>query len=636
MVLTAVRRRRLSELIQWGVLFSARGRQSWTMRLLLFLFLIGWVSIVRGQPAEPPRTEPALPPTAFPEILSPRDGDSFSKPRLTLRFRLPNRGSPSIPRVRVLIEGEASSTSRNIILTKAEDPLDEVQSIEIELPERDCVLVVSLEAESATGTQQRISLRWRGTQPPVPSTASVRRPNLFILAIGVSTYRDPGLQLRYPAKDAADLVALLQEQQGRLYATVQTRLLVDAGATRSSILAGMEWMRQSVTPRDVALLFVAGHGMNEATTGAYVFLPHDAELDALGRTTVTDAEIRTTLRSLPGKVLLFLDTCHSGNVLGSVQLRGEDDLTAFIQALASTESTTILFAASKKKQASRESSRWGNGAFTKALLEGLSGQADTQKTGRVTVNMLDLYLSERVKELTGGEQSPTTAKPGMTADFPLTLVAATSTRRPDPVHQSGLAGGVSMMPRRLLLSISAGTPLVGLDPQTTRYVPELAVAAALPLRLRVLALLPTLELRYEARLRTVVLLGYPGPGMSEDVTQHSLTLRLSCAVRLAWASMPLEVVLDPLGLRVDRRFSDLAQTRAAWEPAAALALRLKRWHGDSRFPGAAWLFVALAGVLGQPALRADPVFLLTGAPDEVISDSRTPWLYARAGAQVGF
>ena len=41
--------------------------------------------------------------------------------------------------------------------------------------------------------------------------------------------------------------------------------------------------------------------------------------------------------------------------------------------------------------------------------------------GILVVNMLDLYLSERVKELTGGKQTPTTTKPPTVPDFPVAL-----------------------------------------------------------------------------------------------------------------------------------------------------------------------------------------------------------------------
>ncbi len=78
-------------------------------------------------------------------------------------------------------------------------------------------------------------------------------------------------------------------------------------------------------------------------------------------------------------------------------------------------------AAATTDQASLEEEAWKNGAFAKALIEGLSGRADLRSSGRVTVNMLDLYVSERVKELTDGIQTPATAKPATIADFPILL-----------------------------------------------------------------------------------------------------------------------------------------------------------------------------------------------------------------------
>ncbi|MEN8218168.1 MAG: hypothetical protein ABFS56_17715, partial [Pseudomonadota bacterium] len=61
------------------------------------------------------------------------------------------------------------------------------------------------------------------------------------------------------------------------------------------------------------------------------------------------------------------------------------------------------------------------GAFTEALIEGLSGQADYTKNGAITIDELDLYLSERVKALTDGSQTPTTTKPETVQDFPIAL-----------------------------------------------------------------------------------------------------------------------------------------------------------------------------------------------------------------------
>jgi len=55
------------------------------------------------------------------------------------------------------------------------------------------------------------------------------------------------------------------------------------------------------------------------------------------------------------------------------------------------------------------------------VVEGISGKADYTGRGRITINMLDLYISERVKDLTKGRQTPTTTKPKTIPDFPIAV-----------------------------------------------------------------------------------------------------------------------------------------------------------------------------------------------------------------------
>ncbi len=67
---------------------------------------------------------------------------------------------------------------------------------------------------------------------------------------------------------------------------------------------------------------------------------------------------------------------------------------------------------------SLERPEWGHGAFTKALLEGFGTQkgklmADYDQDRLVTVKEIDLYVTKRVKQLTGGKQKPTTIIPVM-------------------------------------------------------------------------------------------------------------------------------------------------------------------------------------------------------------------------------
>ena len=153
-----------------------------------------------------------------------------------------------------------------------------------------------------------------------------------------------------------------------------------------------------------------------------MFLPVNADPDKLKRTGVTMSDFRSTLASLTGKSVFFLDTCHAGNVLGPARKGGADDVTAVINDLVSAENGVVVFSSSTGRQFSLEDRAWGNGAFAKAVIEGLNGKADFQKTGRITFKMLDLYVSDRVKELTRGAQSPVTQAPGGVPDFPLAIV----------------------------------------------------------------------------------------------------------------------------------------------------------------------------------------------------------------------
>ena len=194
---------------------------------------------------------------------------------------------------------------------------------------------------------------------------------------------------------------------------------------------GLEWLEKQTTSKDVAALFLAGHGVTDPN-GTYFYLPQNADPDKLKRTCVGFSDIQTTLRNLAGKALFFMDTCHSGNLLGRVFAAagrksvgvgaGAVDVTRLVNELSSAENGVVVFCSSTGRQYSLENATWGNGAFTKALVEGLGGKADVTNRKKVTVSSLDFYLAERVKELTGGQQTPVTVRPDTVPDFPIAIV----------------------------------------------------------------------------------------------------------------------------------------------------------------------------------------------------------------------
>src|SRR6185369_4857600 len=288
------------------------------------------------------------------------------------------------------------------------------QRVTVAIPERDCEVSVIAENRHSTSVPATVRLTWAGKKQEEFTV----QPKLYVLAVGVSAYRDKGLTLKYAAKDARDFAAAVEKQKGGMYRDVVTKILADETATKEDIMDGLDWLQKEVTARDIGIIFIAGHGVNDPT-GNYFYLPQNADTEKLKRTGVAFNDIKSTLASLAGKAVLFVDTCHSGNVMGT--RRGVADINAVVNELASSENGAVVFASSTGKQYSLEDDKWSNGAFTKALVEGLSGKADYSGKGKITINMLDLYLSERVKELTKGQQTPTTTKPQTIQDFPLAV-----------------------------------------------------------------------------------------------------------------------------------------------------------------------------------------------------------------------
>ena len=337
-------------------------------------------------------------------IISPSDGQEVSSGRVRVRYRVSSPSGEEVSSVRAFVDGRPVG-ERDL------RPIGTIGEIEVPVPERDCRISLVAENRHAASEPAVVSVRWRGEE------AFAVKPKLYVLAVGVSGYRNADLRLDYAAKDARDFVDSLKSQDGGLYREVTARLLTDAQATRGAILDGLDWILWETTQKDVAMVFLAGHGVND-DYGDYYFLPQDTDRERLRRTGVPYSEIRSTVSNIAGKALFFIDTCHSGNVLGTQG--GSLDINGIINELASAENGVVVFASSSGRQFSLEDSAWNNGAFTKALVEGIRGGA-AYRGDKITVNMLDLYISERVKELTGGRQTPTTARPSTVLDFPIAL-----------------------------------------------------------------------------------------------------------------------------------------------------------------------------------------------------------------------
>lgn len=366
-----------------------------------------------------------LPPVV--DIVSPADGTDVSDTTVRVRFtvRLPS-GEPTTG-VRALVDGRPAAAT--LQAPPAGAAPDAPRELRVTIPERDCEIAVIAENRFAASVPATVRLTWRsstarGVVTTTPRGSFTVKPKLYMLAIGVSRYGNPSFNLGFAAKDARDFVATMRAQKDLLYRDVvvyKDGALTDAEATRDDILDGLDWIRKETSASDVAMVFWAGHGANDQSND-YYFWPFNIDPDRLLRTGLPSSDLNRVLRAIAGKALFFIDTCHSGNALGLAARRGPVDINIVINELASAQNGAVAFSASTGSESSYERPEWNNGAFTKALIEGLTGQAAMiQSSPAITFKMLDLYVSERVKELTKGQQHPTMISPNTVPDFPIAI-----------------------------------------------------------------------------------------------------------------------------------------------------------------------------------------------------------------------
>lgn len=375
-----------------------------------------------AKPQVKPATKPANQPPAKPvaqtlppvvTILSHGPSETFHSANIRLVYEVTDKPENKLKNVRVLLDGRPVSKGRGLV--RAKKTKSKVKTLDVTLPKRDVTLTVIAEGEHSVSEPATVHFTWTGTKSP---GMDLLKPKLYVLAIGISNYNDSDIKLAFAAKDARDFANVIKQQQGALYQSVEVKLIPDA--TRDQMLDGLSWLQDEVTARDVAMLFLAGHGVNDRN-GEYYFLPANTDIERIKTTGVTYHAIKQTVTNLPGKSVFFVDTCHSGNVMGSTSRRGVADVNGVVMDLTSAENGVVVFASSTGKQYSLENPSWNNGAFTKALVEGLSGKADLFNNNRITINTLDAYIANRVKELTHNKQTPTTSKPATIQDFPIAV-----------------------------------------------------------------------------------------------------------------------------------------------------------------------------------------------------------------------
>jgi hypothetical protein len=286
---------------------------------------------------------------------------------------------------------------------------------------------------SATAFNAQNTVESTPVEAVVHVQADERRPTLYVLALGVSDYRDQALKLRYAADDARAMVDTLRRQGQRLFTKVEVTPLMDRDVTLGKLEAVFRDLAGKVQDHDVFVLYLAGHGMT--LDGEYHFIPADViyeNTQALRAGSVQQERLQRWLGAIQAqKSLVLLDTCASGAFVtalsGTVtQLASARDLSekGAIDKLMRATGRAVI-AASTERQFALEG-HLGHGVFTYVLLRGLRGEADAQgdRDDAITVDELSAYVAREVPKISlqkwGYEMFPMRQFGGLS--FPIALV----------------------------------------------------------------------------------------------------------------------------------------------------------------------------------------------------------------------
>jgi len=239
---------------------------------------------------------------------------------------------------------------------------------------------------------------------------------LYAVLVGINTYSDPKMQLRFAKSDAERLGAALRANAGHYYSHSETLMLLDGEASKDSILSALRQTVAAATADDTLVFSFAGHG-GQLADGRYFVTPADYDVARPSETGLAWADVAALLSGAKSRVIIILDSCHAG-LSGSERLSTNDD--AVDALLSGAHPPMLVLAASKGRQFSYEGPKWGGGVFTDALVEAIQRNRQTydrDHNGVIETSELYYALKSLVVRETAGEQTPWLVRQDLLGDF---------------------------------------------------------------------------------------------------------------------------------------------------------------------------------------------------------------------------
>ena len=270
--------------------------------------------------------------------------------------------------------------------------------------------VIKVTAIDNNGNKSRQNLVIYGESSPINTGVG----EIWAVVIGVNTYADPAINLKYAASDARSFANfLVGPHVGARSDHVIT--LINRNATRANILKNLMRVAKIADENDLVIVYMAMHAL--PALGKLYFLPHDGDPTNIVGTGISRDDV-IDIFEWPDKklrVLFIFDVCHAGAFDMIAEFPSENMRVRTVLArttnellyrIASSHSGISILASTSVYDLSYEDDKLKHGIFTHYLIDGLKGRADSNKDGIVILGEIADYVRKKVAAATDGKQVP--------------------------------------------------------------------------------------------------------------------------------------------------------------------------------------------------------------------------------------
>ncbi len=278
-----------------------------------------------------------------------------------------------------------------------------------------------------------------------PEQGSPSSPHAYALLVGINGFEENSANLSGCRNDVGAQAKVLATQGIFLPENIHLMTDVRKGTrdypSKENVVKALGGIIEKAGPKDILYIAFSTHGgMNEAGTDAALLMADMEELHG--------KELQRILSQAKAKnVVIAMDACHTGGMpgIGAAQFSGKAKRAAslpesFYEMLGQSRGHVVIRAC-RADQTTPDVNTLGHGILTAMMVAGMTGDADANQDGIVTLSELRIYLTTTIpvisKNADGEALEPTFTSGafGEAGDLPLTVVETEQAPNEDEIKK---------------------------------------------------------------------------------------------------------------------------------------------------------------------------------------------------------